>query len=116
MGHLIPSQAPIYLGLYVHTFVSFSESEEVEKHCECEIGKKISIDCNGQFSYFLGINFTVNKSISGDVSITLTQTVFIENLIKQANLGQYVTKPKILYRLGYPVNTILKSTLPEDRQ
>ena len=114
IGHLIPNEPPIYLGLYVDDFIYFSKSKAVEEKFEKEFDQKIDIDWNGQIDYFLGINFQCKRHPNNDVSILLNQEAFVDAIVTSANLqDDDVTTPKSPYRSGYPVDNI--PTIPQDQ-
>ena len=52
VGHLLPNEAPIYLGLYVDNFIYFSKSSKVETHFETAFSDKLKVEFTPQFDYF----------------------------------------------------------------
>ena len=115
IGHLIPNEPPLYLGLYVDDFIYFSESKQVEKLFEKRFDKVIDIDWNGEIDYFLGVSFECVKHKDGKLTIHMHQEAFIDHLLKLAKLHEdtvnSVTTP---YRKGFPIDAIPK--LPESPQ
>jgi deoxyuridine 5'-triphosphate nucleotidohydrolase len=114
IGHLIPNEPPIYLGLYVDDFIYFSKSKAVEEKFEKAFDQKIDIDWNGQIDYFLGIQFQCKRHENNDVSILLSQEAFIDTIINSADLQHDdITTPKSPYRSGYPIDKI--PTIEQDK-
>ena len=108
-GTLIPNEAPIYIGLYVDDMIYFSPSTKTLETFETTFGNKITTTFNGDIDYFLGIKFDTQTHGPKNVSIHMTQTAFIDNLVQDQNLhGESVTTPKTPYRSGYPVDNIPK--------
>ena len=57
--------------------------------------------------YFLGIKFTHQRHSPNNVTIQLSQTAFIDDLLTKTNLdGEGVNTPKSPYRSGYPIDNI----------
>ena len=81
-GNIIEGGPPIYIGIYVDDIIYFSTSDSVEKKFEEFLGKLVSVDFMGQVSHFLGIEFAWQHHSDGNLSVSLTQQLFAENLIK----------------------------------
>ena len=113
VGHLIPNQPPIYLGLYVDDVYYFSGSKEVKSYFEATISKEIDIEFNGQVGYFLGINFKCKRHHNQSVSILMSQESFIDNLVQLADLSSNKSFPATPYRSGFLVDKI--PIIPTDK-
>ncbi|MFN9956958.1 MAG: hypothetical protein ACK55I_27975, partial [bacterium] len=82
VGTLIPGKPfPVYVGIYVDDVVYFSPSADVEKKFEALLSTIGEVDFMGQVSHFLGIEFNGHHFQNGELSVTLTQQSFIENLM-----------------------------------
>jgi hypothetical protein len=81
VGTLIPGEAPIYVGIYADDIIYFSPSPTVEKKFEEQLSTIGEVDFMGQASHFLGIEFSWQHLDDGNISVTLTQQSFIENLL-----------------------------------
>ena len=117
-GQILPDKPPLYLGLYVDDFIYFSESQEVEQHFEQEFAKHVTkVTYSHQVDYFLGIKFDCKRHSNTKVTINLSQSAFIENLLIQQNLHtsdvNTVSSP---YRSGHPVDKIQHEPYEQDTQ
>lgn len=72
VGTLIEGQPPIYIGIYVDDIIYFSASDEVERIFEQKLSTIGKVDFMGQFSHFLGIEFSWHHHADGHLSISLT--------------------------------------------
>lgn len=117
VGSLIEGQPPIFVGIYVDDIIYFSTVDTVEKAFEKQVSTLGTVDFMGQVSHFLGIEFSWNHHEDGNLSVSLTQQSFPENLIDSvhystASVSSFVT----LYRLGMPIDSIPLSNLSSDDQ
>ena len=104
---MIPDEQPIYVGLYVDNLIYFSPSQQVQQKFEEKFGNHISTTFNGQIDYFLGIKFTHQQHTPTSVTVNMTQTAFIENLLHDQNFdGKGFDEPKTPYKSGYPIDNI----------
>ena len=116
-GTLLPNEPPIYIGLYVDDMIYFSQSDTTLQQFETTFGKTITTTFNGPVDYFLGIKFDYQRHNSKEVSIHMTQTAFVDNLVRDLKLdGAAVGEPKTPYKSGYPVDVIPHETYPQNLQ
>ncbi len=117
IGHLLPGQPPIDLGVYVDDMIYFSESDAVEKKFEKDFGAKLDTGFNDKIDFFLGIQFTHKWHDNGDLTIKMSQTAFTENLIESAGLlSEAVNSVPTPYRSGLPVDSIPDYTVSSKDQ
>jgi hypothetical protein len=81
VGTLIPGEAPIYVRIYVDDIIYFSLSPTVETKFEEQLSTIGEVDFMGQVSHILGIEFSWQHLDDGNISVTLTQQSFIDNLL-----------------------------------
>ena len=116
-GELIKGQAPIYVRLYVDDLLYFSPSNEVQEAFETQFGNLISTTFNGTVDYFLGVKFTHTRHSPTSVTINMTQTAFIDNLVHNQQLdGEAVIEPKTPYCSGYVIDSIPQETYSPTQQ
>jgi len=113
VGTLIDGQPPVYVGIYVDDIIYFSSSDDVEKEFEKRLSTIGNVDVMGQVSHFLGIEFSWKHHQDGNLSVSLTQQSFAENLVDSfnyatASVSSYVSP----YRSGLPIDAIPPSNLP----
>ena len=114
---ILPNKPPLYLGLYVDDFIFFSQDLTVEKAFMQQFSSNVSCTFTKEINYFLGIKFTSDKDTKGNISITLTQQAYIENLLFQLNLhGDEINCPSTPYRSGYPIDNIPQKEYGEAQQ
>ena len=107
VGTLAPHQPPVYLGLYVDDFLFFSQSPQMEKKFMEQFSSKIKCTFSEEPDYFLGLKFDNKKDKDGNVSISISQEAYIENLLHQVNLqNDAINVPKTPYRSGYTIDSI----------
>jgi Reverse transcriptase (RNA-dependent DNA polymerase). len=108
-GTIVPNKPPLYVGIYVDDFIYFSSDPSVEAAFESLLPTKtnLQIDFNGPIHHFLGIKFTHTIEQDGHVSIHLSQSADIHQLLEENNLhtASTITKPTP-YRSGHPVDAI----------
>jgi hypothetical protein len=85
IGHLIPGEPPIYVGVYVDDVIYFSPSDSVEKKFESSFSAIGNVDFMDQVSHFLGIEFTWKVLPDGHLCVSLTQQSYIDTLLD--NMG-----------------------------
>jgi hypothetical protein len=85
VGTIIAGEAPIYVGIYVDNIIYFSPSNAVERKFEEQLSFLGSIEFMGQVTHFLEIEFTWHHHQEGNISVNLTQQLFVEMLLE--NLG-----------------------------
>ena len=105
-GEIIPGKPPLYLGIYVDSFVYCSEDPEVERVFEQKLASLIPAGFMERVSYFIGIKF--EWTITTDkLSVHLSQPAFTENLIQMAGLDQTSSTTKLTpYRSSLPVDSV----------
>jgi hypothetical protein len=81
-GVIIKGKPPIYLGAYVDDFKYFSESDEVERYLERELGSRLAIDFMGPVNWYLGCRYEWDQHPDRPLSVSITQTAHIEALIE----------------------------------
>ena len=101
----IDDKPPIYLGLYVDDFASFSTSWDREIEFETKLRSLTNVDFMGKVTHFLGIKFSWNREKGEHLSVHLTQEAFAENLIDTVEITDANSVPTP-YRLGHPVESI----------
>lgn len=106
VGTLIPGEAPIYVGIYVDDIIYFSPSSTVEKKFEEKLSTIGEVDFMGQVSHFLGIEFSWHHLEDGNISITLTQKMFIENLLDNFGFTGYTSTFTTPYQSGHSIDSI----------
>ena len=107
VGNIIDGEPPVYLGLYVDDFIYFSQSEKAEKEFEKQFIQHVPVTFENEIDYFLGIKFHNKRDKNGDVEIKLSQSAYIDELCKLANLtGDAINTPSSPYRNGYPIDSI----------
>ena len=107
IGTLAPNQPPVYLGMYVDDFLFFSQSPKMEQKFMDEFSAKLPCTFSTEVNYFLGLKFENKKTKNGQLSITLSQESYIDNLLSHLNLNNAaVNTPHSPYRSGYPIDTI----------
>jgi hypothetical protein len=77
---LIEGLPPIYIGIYVDDIIYFSADDKVEREFEKRLSTIGNVDFMGQVSHFLGIEFSWKSLSDGNLSVSLTQQSFAENL------------------------------------
>jgi hypothetical protein len=98
---------------YMLTTLSISVQVIVlRRNFEELLGNLVSVDCMGQVSHFLGIEFAWQHHPDGNLSVSLTQQSFAENLIESLgfdtlNASSFATP----YRSGLPIDSIPTETL-----
>ncbi len=117
VGTLLEGHPPIYVDIYVDDIIYFSTSTEVE----CEFEKKLStigdVDLMGQVTHFLGIVFSWIHHDNGNISVSLTQQSFAENLVDSVNYTTATTSTFTTpYRSGLALDLIPASTLSSSEQ
>jgi len=107
VGNLIDGEPPIYAGLYVVDILYFSPSDTVEQHFENLLSEFVQVEFMGQVSHFLGIEFNWQFHDDGNLSVTLTQQSFAENLVDSLHLGHISQSTySSPYRSNLPVDAI----------
>lgn len=117
VGTLIDGEPPIYIGIYVDDIIYFSASDAVECRFEKQLSSLGSIDFMGQVTHFLGIVFTWHHRQDGNISVNLTQQLFVKMLLE--NLGcihQTFSSFTSPYRSGISIDSIPPSTLSSTEQ
>jgi hypothetical protein len=117
VGSLIEGQPPIYVGIYIDDIIYFSTSDSVDKEFEKRLSTIGNVDFMGQVSHFLGIEFSWKHHEDGNLSVSLTQHSFAENLIDSVNystasVSSFVTP----YRSGTPIDSIPSIPLSSTEQ
>lgn len=117
VGTLIEGHPPIYVGIYVDDIIYFSQDDQVEREFEKQLSSIGNIDFMGQVSHFLGIEFSWKHHDDGNLSVSLTQQSFAENLIDSVNystasVSSYVTP----YRSGLPIDSVPSIQLSSSEQ
>jgi len=117
VGTLIPGQPPVYVSIYVDDIIYFSASDSVEREFEKQLSSIGNVDFMGQVSHFLGIEFSWRFHQDGNLSESLTQQSFAENLVDSVNystasVSSYVSP----YRSGLPIDSIPPSALSSTEQ
>ncbi len=97
--------------------IYFSTSDTVEKAFEKQVSAIGTVDFMGQVSHFLGIEFSWNHHEDGNLSVSLTQQSFMENLIdsvhySMASVSSFVTP----YHSGVSMDSFPSSNLSSDDQ
>jgi hypothetical protein len=85
-GNLLPNEIPIYNGLYINNLIYFSQSDMVQTRFEKDFGAKLDMTFSGDIDYFLDIKFDCKRNKHREVSIVMSQKVFIESLCKTVSL------------------------------
>jgi len=117
VGTLVEGEPPVYVGIYVDDIIYFSSSDAVEKVFEEGLSKIGNVDFMGQVSHFLGIEFSWKHHADGNLSVSLTQQSFAENLIDSVNYTTASTSTHVSpYRPGLPIDSIPLSTLSSPDQ
>jgi hypothetical protein len=110
---LTDGEPPIYVGIYVDDIIYFSASDVVEKKVESLLSTIGQVEFMGQFSQFLGIEFTWKWRMDGHLSVSLTQQSFAETLIESlgfdsASVSTFTTT----YQLGLPIDSVPHQNMP----
>jgi hypothetical protein len=117
VGNLIEGQPPIYIGIYVDDIIYFSVSDEVEKAFESKLSTIGNVDFMGQVSYFLGIEFSWRHHSDRNLSVSLTQQSFAENLVESVHYTTTSTSSFVTpYHSGLAIDSIPPSTLSSSEQ
>jgi hypothetical protein len=112
VGTLIEGQPPIYVGIYVDDIIYFSSSDAVEQKFEALLSTLGDVDFMGQVSHFLGIEFSWVHHDDGNVSVSLTQQSFAENLVDSVNLSPTSVSTFVTpYRSGISIDSLPASML-----
>ena len=117
-GNILQGQPPLYLGLYVDDFIFFSESSTVETHFQTEFQKHVSkVTFSPDVDFFLGLKFDTIQHANKDVTIHLSQTAFIENLLHQFNMDtDDINTVQNPYRSGLPIDSIPNEAYTDEIQ
>ena len=117
-GKILPNEPPLYLGLYVDDFLFFSKSTKVESYFQQEFEKHVTkVTWNKEVDYFLGVKFDCSRQSPNKVTIQLSQTAFMENLLHQYKMhGDDVNSVQTPYRSGYPIDKIKSEPYDSETQ
>jgi len=117
VGNLIEGGPPIYIGIYVDDIIYFSTCDNVEKKFEESLGNLVSVDLMGQVSHFLGIEFAWQHHPDGNISVSLTQQSFSENLIESFGFDNLKASSFATpYRSGLPIDSIPTEDMPTSQR
>jgi hypothetical protein len=117
VGTLIEGHPPIYVGIYVDDIIYFSADDNVEREFEKQLSTIGNVEFMGQVSHFLGIKFGWKHHPDGNLSVSLTQQSFAENLVDSVNYtSSSVSTFVSSYRSGLPIDSIPTSTLSSSDQ
>jgi hypothetical protein len=92
---------------HVDDIIYFSQDDQVEREVEKQLSSIGNVDFMGQVSHFLGVEFSWKHHDDGNLSVSLAQQSFAENLIDSVNystasVSSYVTP----YRSGLPIDSV----------
>jgi hypothetical protein len=117
VGTLIEGQPPIYVGIYVDDIIYFSPSDAVEQKFQELLSTIGDVDFMGQVSHFLRTEFSWVHHEDGDISVSLTQLSFAENLVDSVKLSPTSSSTFVTpYRLGLSIDSLPPSTLSSSDQ
>lgn len=104
-GTLREGLPPIYIGIYVDNFKYFSLSDGTEDLFEKQLGSKCRVYFMGKVSWFLGSKYEWENLRDGRLTVSITQTAKIEELIDSHGMSDCnpVSSP---YRSGYAIDRI----------
>jgi hypothetical protein len=117
VGTLVEGLPPIYIGIYVDDIIYFSVDDQVEKEFESKLSAIGNVDFMGKVSHFLGIESGWKHHEAGNISVSLTQQLFAENLVESVNYSTASVSSFVSpYRSGLPIDSIPPSTLSSSEQ
>jgi hypothetical protein len=114
-GSLNKGLPPIYIGIYVDDFKYFSLSSDTEDLFEKQLGAKCRVDFMGEVYWFLGSKYEWETLPDGRLTVSITQTAKIEELINTHGMSDCnpVSSP---YRSGFAIDRIPPDNIPvEDK-
>ena len=104
-GRLIDGKPPIYVWLYVDDFTYFSTSPAVENNFEQQLGNELEVEfIMGIVTWFLGCVFTWDTLPDGRLTVHISQTAKIKQLLEDHGLSD-----------SNPVHTVYRSGISIDR-
>jgi hypothetical protein len=107
MGHLIPGEPPIYVGIYVNDIIYFSQSDAIERSFESKLSTLGNVDFMGQVSHFLGIEFTWQYLSDGHLAVSVTQQFFIDTFLTSLNIAvEGISMYTTPYKSGSSIDSI----------
>jgi hypothetical protein len=116
-GTLVPGEAPIYISIYVDDIIYFSPSSSVEKKFEVQLSTIGEVDFMGHVSHFLGIEFNWHHLDDGNLSVTLTQQSFIENMLDTYGYSGIMTSTFTTpYISGFSIDSIPSTSMTASNQ
>lgn len=107
-GKILKDKAPLYLGLYVDSFIYFSTDPNVERAFEQQLQSQTNVDFMGNVSHVLGHKFQKRNYHTDNTShlkVHVSQTAYADQIIAEANLTNS-NPTDIPYRSGYPVDAV----------
>jgi hypothetical protein len=117
VGTLVEGLPPIYIGIYEDDIIYFSVDDQVEKEFESKLSAIGNVDFMGKVLHFLGIEFGWKHHKGGNISVSLTQQSFVENLVESVNYSTASVSSFVSpYHSGLPIDSIPPSTLPSSEQ
>jgi hypothetical protein len=113
VGRLEEGGPLIYMGIYVDDIIYFSTDDTTERKFEELLSNLVSVDFMGQFSHFLGIEFSWQHHDDGHITVNLTQQSFAETLIDSLGYGSISTLTYTTpYRSGCPIDSVPHINMP----
>ena len=110
----MPGLPPIYAGTYVDDIIYFSQSPKVERKFEQLLSDELGTTFGGNVDCYLGIKFDHIKHTDGSITITMSQSAFVDHMCELAHLNNpAISTPSSPYRSGLPVNLIPTEHLPD---
>ena len=82
-GSLLPNEPPIHLGIYVDDIIYFLNSNTFEQKFESMFQTHHPTKFSGPVIHFVGLKLTHVRHPEGYVLLYLTQSVFIDHLLKK---------------------------------
>ena len=105
LGKLRDDLPPIYIGIYVDDFKYFSLSDETEDLFEKHLASKCRVDFMGEVSWFLGSKYEWEDRPDGRLTVSITQTAKIEELIDTHRMSN-CNPASSPYRSGHAIDRI----------
>jgi hypothetical protein len=103
-GTIIEGAAPIHLGLYVDDLVYFSPDPAVELEFERLLAQHFPVSFMGVATHFLGLHLQWNDQPDNNLSVHLSQTAYIDDLLHKHGLHE--ANPVLTpYRSGTHIDT-----------
>ena len=103
-GRIIADGPLLYVGLYVDDFTYFSSSPAVEQLFEELLGNELDVEFMGVVTWFLGSLFTWDTLPDGRLTVHISQTAKVEQLMEDHGLAD-----------SNPVHTVYRSGISIDR-